>query len=170
MKQSLYSCPNCSNMDLIYDGVKKYQCPECGWEFYQNTAAAVAGIIEFQGRVLAVKRNQEPGKGMLDFPGGFVDPMESAEEALRREIKEELHIELRELEYLCSAPNIYHYKGIEYSTCDVFFIAQIDKEILKFEESEIASYYWYDKSELDADKFAFRSMKEGIKAYLNRIG
>ena len=141
---------------------------ECGWEFYQNTAAAVAGIIVKDDKVLAVERNRDPGRNLLDFPGGFVDPMESAEDALRREIEEELHIELGELDYLCSAPNIYEYKGIEYSTCDVFFVAKIDVDISKVEKSEIAGYYWFDKSELDPERFAFISMKAAIKTYLNK--
>ena len=169
MKQSFHSCPNCSNMDLVYDGIKKYYCTECGWEFYQNTAAAVAGILEKDGKVLAVKRSLDPGKGLLDFPGGFVDPLETAEDALRREIKEELHIDLGALAFLCTSPNLYKYKGIEYSTCDMIFIAEVTDDITKVDELEIAGFQWFDKSELDPEKFAFRSMKYAIKAYLEKI-
>jgi NAD+ diphosphatase len=165
MKQSLYSCPNCSNMELTYDGVKKYYCTACGWEFYQNTAAAVAGIFEYKDKILAVERNRDPGKGLFDFPGGFVDPFETAEDALRREIKEELHIDLDQLEYLCTSPNLYTFKGIEYSTCDIFYLAHLDTDITKLDKSEIASIHWLEKSDLMPERFAFRSMQEAIKIY-----
>jgi NAD+ diphosphatase len=159
-------CPKCKSEELQFDGFKKYYCPECSWEYYQNTAAAVAGILEFEGKVLVVERNREPGKGLYDFPGGFVDLMETAEQAQRREVMEELGVELKELNYLCSAPNLYKYKGIEYCTCDIFFTGKIETNIFNIDTSEIASYYWIEKSKLDPQKFAFSSMREAIKIYL----
>ena len=166
--KAINKCPSCGAESVEYDGVKKFYCPQCSWEYYQNTAAAVAVIIEYKGKVLAVERNREPGKGMFDFPGGFVDPSETAEAALQREIMEELGVELFDLTYLCSAPNLYKYKGIEYSTCDIFFVARIDSDIFKIDTSEIASFHWFNKVELDSKLFAFVSMQEAIKVYLEQ--
>ncbi len=162
-------CPKCKSDELQFDSVKKYFCPKCHWEFYQNTAAAVAGILEYKGKYLAVIRNREPSKGMLDFPGGFVDPMESAEDALRREIKEELDINITALEYLCTAPNIYQFKGIEYNTCDIFYTARINTINFRIEESEIAGFVWKTLDELNPEEFAFRSMKEGIMSLKKKV-
>lgn len=159
-------CPKCKSGNLQFDGIKKFNCPECSWEFYHNTAAAVAGIIEHKGKVLVVERNLDPGKGMLDFPGGFVEPQESAEAALQREIMEELGVKLFDLKYIGSAPNLYKYKGIEYSTCDIFFVAQIESDDFKVDFSELASFSWINKADLAPDLFAFVSMKEAIKIYL----
>ena len=53
----------------------------------------VAAVIVHDGRVLACRR--APGKnaaGLWEFPGGKVEPGESAEEALVREIREELGV------------------------------------------------------------------------------
>lgn len=169
MEQALKYCPNCKDSVLEFDSVKKYYCKLCGWEFYQNTAAAVAGILEFNGSVLAVVRNREPGKGLFDFPGGFVDPDESAEQALGREIAEELNITVGSFEYLCSAPNRYKYKGIDYTTCDMFFIARLTSPDLILEPSEIAGYQWLKPEELNPGDFAFQSMRVAIQAYKNRI-
>ncbi len=162
-------CPSCKSDTINFDGIKRFLCPQCGWEFYQNTAAAVAGILEFNGEVLSVVRNQEPGKGMLDFPGGFVDPLETAEEALIREIKEELSIELSSLEYLCSFPNLYSYKGIEYSTCDIFFSARLPHKDFLIEKSEIADIRWNSIENLKPEDFSFGSMKKAI-AFLKKKG
>ena len=55
---------------------------------------------------------------MLDLPGGFVDENERLEEALQREVKEELGISIDNWKYLTSQANRYLYKGIAYPTCD----------------------------------------------------
>ena len=73
-----------------------------------------------------IERANDPGRGKLDLPGGFVDPKESAEAAIKREIKEELKIDIAEPRYLGSYPNIYEYGGVTYHTCDLFFYAKID--------------------------------------------
>jgi NAD+ diphosphatase len=162
-------CPSCKSTSIEFDSIKKYHCPACGWEFYQNTAAAVAGILEFEGEILAVVRNREPGKGLLDFPGGFVDPDESAEQALAREIKEELNIDIGKPDYLCSAPNFYRYKNIDYTTCDMFFVVKLESDTFELELSEISGYKWFMPEDLNPEDFAFRSMKVGIAAYKNSI-
>jgi NADH pyrophosphatase NudC (nudix superfamily) len=167
--KAINNCPQCKSSDIDFDSVKKYYCKSCNWEYYQNTAAAVAGILEFNGKILVVIRNREPGEGMLDFPGGFVDPEESAEQALTREIKEELNIKIESLKYLCSAPNNYRYKGIDYSTCDIFFIAKLSSDIFTIEPSEIAGYKWLKPEELIPGEFAFKSMWNAIEQYKNVI-
>ncbi|MFZ2411920.1 MAG: NUDIX domain-containing protein, partial [Candidatus Methanoperedens sp.] len=71
-----------------------------------NAGAAVIAIIRNRKReVLFTIRKHAPFAGMLDFPGGFVDYEENAEEALSREIKEELNLELYDIGYLLSIPN-----------------------------------------------------------------
>lgn len=168
MKQVFYSCPKCGADTIDYDQMKRHTCPVCAWEYYHNTATAVAGILEKDGKFLAVKRNLDPGKGLYDLPGGFVDPHESAENALKREVMEELKAEITDLKYLCSAPNVYHYKTIDYSTCDIIFQARINADNFEIETSEISSFKWLDKDSVNIDEFAFVSIKAGIEAYLKK--
>ncbi len=168
MKKFFNYCPVCKSNELEFVGEKRYRCMKCDWEYYHNTASAASGLIEKNNKVLVIERNREPGKGMLAFPGGFVDPGESLEEAFVREIYEELFVQVVKLEYLCSAPNRYHYKGIEYSTCDSFFLAVIEEEIQKVDEVEVAAYRWIPKDELNPEAFAFESMRKAIEVYLNK--
>jgi mutator protein MutT len=54
----------------------------------------VAAIIERDGRVLVCRRRDRPGKpGLWEFPGGKIEPGESEQGALVRELREELAVE-----------------------------------------------------------------------------
>lgn len=169
VKKALNNCPNCRGLMLDFDGIKQYKCKHCGWEFYQNTAAAVAAILEFEGKIIAVRRNREPGIGMLDFPGGFVDPDETLEEAVIREIREELAIEISQLRYLVSSPNRYVYKNIEYTTCDCIFTGILKSTHIKPETAEISEILFLDPWEINPEDFAFESMKKGLSAFLKKL-
>ena len=97
-------------------GRKLLRCGACGFELYLNVAAAVAGVIvDEQGRMVVLVRGKEPGQGKWDLPGGFVDPEETAEEALRREVREEIGLEVTSLSYLGQWPNVYEYAGVPVS-------------------------------------------------------
>ena len=61
--------------------------------------AASAGLV-CQGRILLIKRGKEPSKGLYAFPGGRVEPGETAEAAARRELYEETGLEAGGLEHL----------------------------------------------------------------------
>ena len=54
-----------------------------------------------------MRRAKEPAKGTLDLPGGFVDMYETVEDGMRREIKEETGLDVTEIQYLFSSPNVY---------------------------------------------------------------
>lgn len=160
-------CPKCRKPSPDYIDNKKIYCPECGFTIYQNTAAAVAVLVKLEKRYIILRRGREPGKGLLDLPGGFVDPGESAEECCRREIREEIGVEISNLQYITSHPNIYPYKDVTYNTCDMFFIAEcMDKNFVR-QEDEIDEILLLDKKELDIEQFAFESIKNLLKDYLN---
>jgi ADP-ribose pyrophosphatase YjhB (NUDIX family) len=100
------------------NGIK---CADCGYVYFHNMAAAVAGIVEVTGKIVLLKRAHEPRAGFYDLPGGFVDYHESLEEALAREVGEELSITITDVRYFGSSPNTYEYEGVTYFTADAFF-------------------------------------------------
>ena len=103
---------------------------------------------------------------MLDLPGGFVNKDENYEEAAKREVKEELNIELENLAYLCSAPNTYLYKNIEYLTLDSIFVSHQDSiaEII-VDTKEIEAYKLVRLEDLNPGEIAFPSIRAGIRFY-----
>jgi NAD+ diphosphatase len=155
-------CPSCGSSDISFSDMKKVVCRDCSFTYYHNVAAAAAAILEYDNKIVLIKRAKEPGKGRLDLPGGFVDPKESAEEALRREIKEELKIEVGKLKYLGSYPNVYKYEGVLYHTCDLFFYSKINALGPEFDRTEIKELVLIDPLEIPYDKIAFESVKKGL--------
>jgi mutator protein MutT len=161
-------CPKCGAAALQMVGSKLLRCGTCGFEFYLNAAAAVAGlIVDSQGRLLITVRGKEPGKGKWDLPGGFVDPGESAEEALRREVREEVGLEVTAVQYLGSYPNTYEYKGVRYATMDMGFVCQVgDISQATARESDIESILFKSPRQIDLGRFAFHSLARLVERYL----
>jgi len=125
----------------------------------------VAGIIEFEERIILTKRGAEPRKGFYDLPGGFVFYRESLEDALFREIKEELNLEIPHWKYLGSFPNIYLYGDVTYFTTDAIFVASKSNLAGLKTNKEIAEVVFVNPKEIDWDQIAFDSIKQGLKKY-----
>lgn len=146
MTNDFIYCPKCGSKKIENKANRKWFCPECGFDLYNNVAAAV-GVIIFDKdfNILLEKRAKNPRKDYLALPGGFVDPDETAEEAVIRECKEEIGAEIKDIKFLCTFPNTYEYKNIVYKTCDMFFTAKLPESKtveelireLKIQESEV---------------------------------
>ena len=164
-------CPKCSDESLLWDGEKKWNCSVCDFVLFHNCAAAVAVIIRFEDELMFTRRNQEPKKGKLDLAGGFTDPKESSEETCARELYEELKIkiDLHQQKILGTLPNVYHYKGIDYNTLDIFFEYRIDeKPNMELDHSEVSEIVWLKKDQISLEDIAFDSQKRFLKKYLNQ--
>jgi mutator protein MutT len=159
-------CPQCGSESLVWPSPKNFSCTACGFMLYLNIAAAVAVIIECQGRILFGVRKNEPERGMLDLPGGFVDQGETAEQALRRELQEELGIAVQDLRYLFSFPNKYLYRGIEYDTLDLVFLVQFDEFPQAVAADDLADLLWIERNAIDFDRIGFSSLRKAVQRYL----
>lgn len=74
----------------------------------------VAVIIERDGKYLIAKRKKNDALGgMWEFPGGKIEPGESPEECLKREVMEELGVEAEAGGFFCSNIFKYHHIAIE---------------------------------------------------------
>jgi ADP-ribose pyrophosphatase YjhB (NUDIX family) len=176
--KDLTFCPNCGKQTLNYINNRKWGCSSCNLSLYNNVATAVGLVIIVKdnnnnNKVLLIKRGKNPHKGKLAVPGGFVDPGEGAEEAAIRECKEEIGLVPTSLEYLTSATNNYTYKEIDYTTCDIFFLATIEgydatniMDHLKAEDqNEITGFVVCDlntKDDIEKIDLAFYSAKVAL--------
>lgn len=164
-------CPHCGSANFIISAPNSKKCQDCGFELFKNPAIGVAAfILDKQGRVLVTRRRKNPYAGTLDLPGGFVDLDETVEQALERELKEELNITAQTGRYLFSIPNSYPYKGYDVQPLDFFFEADIiDDSQLQRQESEIDEITFIDTDKLNPDDFGAPSIKKAVAAYIKKI-
>jgi len=156
-------CPFCGKASFEEDNDQRCFCKECNFTFYRNVAAAVAVVIRCKDEVLFTIRARDPGKDMLDLPGGFVNPKESLEEAARREILEELRIDAGTLRYLFSEPNVYRYKDVNYNTIDAFFEVQLDEKPTVDVDDDVSGFVWQTLNDLKIDEIALSSIRKGVE-------
>lgn len=117
--------------------------------------------------MIVLVRGRDPGKGGWDLPGGFVDPGETAEEALRREVREEIGLEVATMRYLGSWPNVYEYRGVHYRTLDLGFACMAPGvEHAKPTESEVAEVLFLPPKKVTLERFAFPSVAKIAGEYL----
>ena len=178
-------CPFCASGKIKFNDKNAFRCPDCGFVYYHNTAAATGCLIRVPepdgDRFVFSVRNREPGKGLLDMPGGFVDPGEGALECLYRELQEELGwtppipegVNLTGVFKLyASFPNVYPYKGIKYNTCDMYFTIRapgLTQKDLQLEQAEISEVRFLKSDEIDLEQFAFESTKKAVKTYFANL-
>jgi|YelNatPaOPRAMG01_1025707.scaffolds.fasta_scaffold09306_2 ADP-ribose pyrophosphatase YjhB (NUDIX family) len=161
-------CPRCGRRR---DGpvTTPFRCTGCGLVLYFNPAVAVGVILLGpDGRALFVRRAKDPAQGKLGLPGGFVDFGETAEDAVRREVREEVNLEVAGLEFLCSAVNRYAFAGVTYPVLDLFFVARAESVSQASAQDEVASLCWLAPAEVDLEEIAFPSMRQALRLFNTR--
>jgi ADP-ribose pyrophosphatase YjhB (NUDIX family) len=178
-------CPSCASPQIVFEKGRVFRCPDCGFVYYHNTAAAVGCVISVPEtdtpggeRLLFLVRGREPAKGKLDLPGGFIDPGEGVLEGLYRELGEEIGWTpplppdgslARVFTLFASFPNVYPYKNIVYNTCDMFFALsapRLREDGLRLQEAEIAGLRFIRPAEIDLAEMGFESARRAVQAYI----
>jgi ADP-ribose pyrophosphatase YjhB (NUDIX family) len=163
-------CPRCRHPRSENQRQDAFHCGGCGFLYYFNPAtAAAAFLVRPDGTALFIRRAKEPAKGQLALPGGFVDFPETAEDALRREIREEVSLEVPLLDYLCSAPNEYHYQEVSYQVLDLFFVARVEAGVKASALDGVQSYCWIKPAQVVPASLAFPSIRAARSAFLRRL-
>lgn len=160
-------CPRCASGEFACRENHSFSCGACGFEFFVNAAAAVVALIEDgEGRLLLTRRARDPEKGMLDLPGGFADPGESAEQALAREVKEELNLEVKGCDYFCSFPNTYPYGGIVYHTLDLAFTCTAMGLDAVRAADDVGGFLFLPPDRIPIGEIGFDSIRKVILRYI----
>ena len=107
----------------------------------------VAGIIKSGEKIFAIGRGYGEFKGFWEFPGGKIEANETREQALVRELKEELAVEIKVENFLCTIN--YDYPSF-HLTMHCFYCAIIKGELTLLEHQ---SAKWLKVNELDSVKW-----------------
>jgi len=124
-------------------------------------SASVAAIIRNEkNEILFTIRKHDPAAGMLDLPGGFVDLGETAEDAVKREIFEELNLEINKTEFVGTFTNKYLYARIEYQTLDLVYNCSVESfEELKVAD-DVSGYVFLDAAKVRHEEIGLESIRK----------
>jgi NAD+ diphosphatase len=152
-----------------------FRCGSCSLEFYQNTKPAVAVIIPRRSNpaeLLFTRRNMEPCRGRLDFPGGFLNYHEDPVLASVREAKEEIKIEVR-IQTLFFANLLYYpYQGTEQSELTLYYLAEpVEDEPGKIGDRENAECCFHRVQDILAnpEQLAFPADRDAVEKYVKDV-
>jgi NAD+ diphosphatase len=138
-------CPRCGAVTVPENAGHTRRCPVDGSEHYPRTDAAVIMLVlDADDRLLLGRQTTWP-EGRFSTLAGFVEPGESLEAAVRREVHEECGIEIGSVTYLGSQPWPFP------SSLMLGFSAQALTTEVHRHDGEIAEARWYTREALLAD-------------------
>lgn len=135
-------CGRCASQNVIDDVDMMLKCPECGQHHYSRIAPAIIVAITKDDRLLMAKHSYHK---IIKYAliAGFVEAGESIEEAVHREVKEEVGINIKNLEYKRSQswpfPN----------SLMLGFTAEYESGNISVDETEIVHAKWFRKDEIE---------------------
>ena len=163
-RSSFSYCPRCGQQGLEHVHGRAIHCPSCDLTYFHNVASAVACfVLDEAGRLLTVRRARDPEKGTLDLPGGFVDPEETVDDAVRRELREETGLEATEVRLLFSIPNVYPYSGVDVYTADLFYLTRVKSFDGATAMDDAGELVIVDPADLHPEAFGLRSIRAGVE-------
>ncbi len=136
-------CGSCGFKNTSKEGgfVKICSNDKCGKSHFPRTDPAIITLISFNDKILLGRSARFP-KGMYSTLAGFVEPGESLEQALEREVFEEVGVKVRNLEYFDSQPWPFP------ASLMLGFFAEATSENLNIDYNEIEDAHWFSIEEL----------------------
>lgn len=158
-------CPACGSELDSPDEESGSRCPSCTRVWYRNAAPTAGAALVAGGRALVTVRGREPNKGRIDVPGGFLKPDEDPIAGLRREVAEELSVEIdvAARDFIQAAPHTYGDEG------DWVLALGFKARLMGGEphpSDDVAGFRWVTESELDALDWAWPHDRELIRKAL----
>jgi len=140
-------------------------CAKCSFVNYRNARPTVTAVILRENKILLTKRNNTPFVGWWDLPGGFVDHGESPEEAIAREMREELGMAIKIKKLLGIYPGTYPSATEPFYVLSVVYMVEpLTKEFGIMDKEELKGFKWFKKKELPP-RIAFDSNQNVIREF-----
>ena len=136
-------CSVCGHPTRPNRGGWSRECAHCGAEHYPRVDPVVIMLAEHDGRLLLGRQPQYP-PGRYSALAGFVEPGESLESAVARELKEEAGIAVADVRYLCSQPWPFP------SSLMIGAFAVAADDLLTIDRQELDDARWFTREEVVA--------------------
>jgi NAD+ diphosphatase len=134
-------CPNCGSPTLLVQGGWRRDCPSCKVEHFPRTDPVVIMLVIGGGRCV-LGRSPRFVPTMWSCLAGFYEPGETIEEAVRREVREEVGIVCGRVTYFASQPWPFP------TSLMIGCHAQALSEEIVIDRNEIEDARWFDRDEL----------------------
>ena len=149
-------CGSCGYSNIPTEGgfVRVCSNTSCGKSHFPRTDPAIITLISSGDRILLGRSPRFP-EGMYSTLAGFVEPGESLEQALEREVFEEVGIKVKNIKYFDSQPWPFP------ASLMLGFFAEAKHEDMKIDYDEIEDAHWFSIEELKS--LQHPSIKGGFK-------
>ncbi len=136
-------CSVCGNESQVFRAGWGRKCPACGAEHFPRVDPVVIMLAEHGDHVLLGRQPQYPA-GRYSALAGFVEPGESIEEAVARELMEEAGVAVRDVRYVTSQP--WPFPGQLMIAC----LATAESDALRLDANELEDAFWASRAEVEA--------------------
>lgn len=153
-------CPRCGTPVTHKHTFGKIRpvCPSCKWIYFADPKVAAAVLVEQDGRVLLVRRVNEPFRGLWTLPAGFVDAEEDPASAAVRECLEETGLTVRVTKVLDIIAGREHERGADFV---IVYASEVEYgTLLAADDADAAE--WFDRSDLPP--LAFKATRQILKS------
>jgi NAD+ diphosphatase len=134
-------CPNCGAGTVLVEAGWRRDCPVCKVEHFPRTDPVVI-MLPIKGDRCALGRSPRFPATMWSCLAGFCEPGESIEEAVRREVAEEVGLACAQVRYFASQPWPFP------SSLMIGCHAEATSDEIVIDKSEIEDARWFDRAEL----------------------
>ncbi|MBA3921540.1 MAG: NAD(+) diphosphatase, partial [Nostocaceae cyanobacterium] len=134
-------CGHCARPTTQLESQRAKRCPNCGLVNYPRLSPSMIVLISRDEEVLLARAPRFPS-GMFSVLAGFVEPGESLEETVIREVREEVGIEIKDIRYFGSQPWPFP------NSLMIGFTALYASGDITIAHEEIAEAAWFNKHSL----------------------
>jgi NAD+ diphosphatase len=132
-------CANCGSPTAIADGGYRRLCPVCKAEHFPRTDPVVIMLVTV-GEHCLLGRNKRFAGGHYSTLAGFIEPGETIEEAVKREVYEEVRVRVTSVRYFASQPWPFP------SNLMIGCFAQSEGTDIQVDGNEIIAARWFDRA------------------------
>ncbi len=134
-------CGRCGTAMRLRPSERAKECPQCGLLHFPRIAPAIIVLVE-RGDELLLARSHRSAPGIYSVLAGFVEPGETLEAAVEREVKEEVGLRIKDIRYFGSQPWPF-----PHSLMIAFTASYAGGEIV-LDESEMEDARWFTVNNL----------------------
>jgi NAD+ diphosphatase len=129
-------CGRCGTPTRDKDNERAKECPRCGYTAFPRVTPAMMVLVT-RGREMLLARSPRFPPGMYSALAGFVEPGETIEDCIRREVREEVGIEVTDIRYFASQSWAFPHSLM------IAYTAEYAGGELRPDEAEISEAQWF---------------------------